>query len=722
MAASGDDRDAILGEIEQTIAAQRARLRDTIAEYSASRTGARLPVMVNAALVVTVAVAGALLWHAFAANQETYVLRASGDRALDADIVAALLAETETALDEKERAIRELRSELDSVNARLAEIETAIQDQLETLRATMEAQDAAEPEITRRLDGERQVLEERFADEREGLLARRERLNAELAVRIREQEALLAQVSTQRQLLDESGGGAGSGAPTELDQLAEQQRLRELFDQRVLSGYRRFSAAAAQRSWDEADAALTDLASFLASGELAVGSSEARTTHLAVVSQLEELVTVAADGWPEDATADLLPGWSGVRERLVAAQRSAAAGDTARAAQLYQAAITEIPGMGGGLGLLTRQAQERSVTAIAAAVQRSREGASDNPEEVLAAITGELEQSGTDVPAPVRELTLRLQDALAAVTEQQQELRTLTDLSQQQLELLRESVSGERAPASSSVNTVEGIAAEIEALQGRVAESRDRQATMQQRIADLEAENAALSAETADLGAFRDRVDAMSRGYRQQTAGIRGETPTDDREVVRAALNRVYGSLDAEVARELFPQLGTTLRTLTDALVELESARAAAEAEAQVLMDVQSATERVSEEQMRLLAFAQNNDQDTMELLDSLVNEIDTLAETRREARENTSYARAMGVIVRADRADGTLVVQRAATIDTRDASRIFINRELPNGDRIPIADVEIVATSGENTIVRVVSTIAPTIRPQVNDLVYVEF
>jgi hypothetical protein len=247
-------------------------------------------------------------------------------------------------------------------------------------------------------------------------------------------------------------------------------------------------------------------------------------------------------------------------------------------------------------------------------------------------------------------------------------------------------------------------------------------ATLAAVITDLEEEAAGLREGQSDFASFRERVMALSRRYRQRTSGIRSDVPTENRQLVRAALNQVIESIEGETAEELFPEQAVLLRTLTDALATLESARAAAAAEERLLAEVQRATERVTEEQVRLLEFSANADRDTATLLTSLVEEIDSLAATRREELQAENVAQALGVIVRADTADGTLLVQRVAALETRRARRVFVNRELPNGDRIPIADVELVAVSGENTIVRVISTIAPTITPQVNHVVYVEF
>jgi hypothetical protein len=644
-----------------------------------------------------------------------------------------LLAETETALSEKEAAVARLRGELEVVNARLLEIEEAIESQLLTLRAALEAEDRSVAEIDAAVESERVVLEAEVAQERDELLSRRADLSQELQERIREQEALLAQVATQRQLLNEGDSIVDPGR-AELDALANQRRIEELFSERVLSGYRSFSSAADARAWDEALRALGSLEAFLVSGDLATGDAAVRQTHLAMVTNLTDLVRVAAEGWPEDAMEDVLPGWSGLREQIAAAQASAAAGDISRAAALYEAAITEIPGVGSGVGLLARQAEERSLAAVSRAVARAGSGSAQDPEALLGVLTTELGRAGDEIPTAVRDLTGQLQEALVVVEQRKADLDALTTLSQQQLALLRESVGGMDVSTGDLVvagdgTSIEGIAAEIEALQDRVADSRARQLEMQGELASLTAlsdglqgEIERLRSDQRELERFRERVMALSRRYRQRTTGIRNDVPTEDRQLVRAALNGVLESIEGETTEELFPGHVVLVRTLTDALITLESARAAAAAEERLLAEVQRATERVSEEQVRLLEFSDNADMDTATLLTSLVEEIDTLAVARREELQANNAAQALGVVIRTNSTDGTILVQRVAALETRRARRVFVNRELPNGDRIPIADVEVVAVSGENTIVRVISTIAPTITPQVNDVVYVEF
>ena len=152
----------------------------------------------------------------------------------------------------------------------------------------------------------------------------------------------------------------------------------------------------------------------------------------------------------------------------------------------------------------------------------------------LAALTRELDRSGAEAPAAVRALVARLEDALAAVAAQQRELASqrsqmerLTELSRQQLDLLRRSVDTQDDPGSGPdaigsgglssasaqpVNSVEEIAAEIQRLQGRVAESRRRQEETAQRADQLQRRNEELIREAAEIAAERGQVAGVSGG------------------------------------------------------------------------------------------------------------------------------------------------------------------------------------------------------------------
>jgi hypothetical protein len=270
------------------------------------------------------------------------------------------------------------------------------------------------------------------------------------------------------------------------------------------------------------------------------------------------------------------------------------------------------------------------------------------------------------------------------------------------------------------------IAAEIEALQVRVIESRARQEETLRELNEMRASYATLEAELVRarqreeaLSEPAGDLDALTDSHRNAISTISPQSgsPAGD----MGALETVISTFDSAEGTRNFPDLSSTIRTLVARIIEEERELAAAEAEERVLLQVQTATERITEEQLRVLSFSDNTEEDTVELLNSLVQEIDTMAATTRSAREGISVPRALGVIVSANN-DGTMVIESVGDVDTRSVQRVWVGRLLPDGDRIPIADAEIVAITRDNIVIRIESTIAPSIAPQRNDVVYVEY
>jgi hypothetical protein len=161
------------------------------------------------------------------------------------------------------------------------------------------------------------------------------------------------------------------------------------------------------------------------------------------------------------------------------------------------------------------------------------------------------------------------------------------------------------------------------------------------------------------------------------------------------------------------------MRTLVENLIEIEVSRVRAEAEDRILAAVLASSTRIADEQLRLLSQSTTRDQDTIQLLDNLIREIDDVANLAVQSRDNRNTARALGTVISVSRPN--LTIRRAALFELSRVRRVFISRILPNGDRIPIADAEIIAITGDDLILRVLDTIAPTIYPERNDLVFVE-
>jgi hypothetical protein len=151
----------------------------------------------------------------------------------------------------------------------------------------------------------------------------------------------------------------------------------------------------------------------------------------------------------------------------------------------------------------------------------------------------------------------------------------------------------------------------------------------------------------------------------------------------------------------------------------VETARVKAMAQDELLAFMTTTQGKIADEQVRLLARASNAKEDTTALMTSLIKEIDNVTNSTLKDRNGKVVPKALGSVISV--ASPNVTVRKVSRFETFKVKRVYISRILATGDRIPIADAEIVATSGEDIILRVTSTIAPTIYPERNDLVFVE-
>lgn len=770
-----DDEAAVLAEIEETIRTRQKALLDGESVFTALRSGAKLPVMLNGAALVVAAVALFVLWQLFVSTQESYVLRAADGGTDGQDIVAALLAESRAALDQKEETIEGIRVELSEVEARLAELEAQIAERLAVIRDELESSltgDVARREQELRAEGfsgnalnaaldeyrqeraaaidaqiatRRRELESEIAEERDSLIARRDELSAELESELRAQEQLAAQVEAQQGILDDQQESDSAAAADPLQELREQQQLIDLFNRRIRDGYQRFSDAVGLRDWELARTELDQLVRFVTEDQSIAGVNalrDDRSLHGALTGRLTELVIAIEEGWEEPEESDVLPGWESIREQIAQAEALAASGQTAEASIRYQQAMASIPGLNTGVGLITTEVQRRSVSALDEALDQTGVATNEDPEIILRSLTDELSERRTALPPAFTRLVERLDTAVSSVEVQREQLQDLTSMAAEQLARLQRSVGASPDDAAGQPQSVEevasgmsGIASQIEALRGQIEQSRLRQEEILASLAATEAELAAereqsaqasasaaqLARDRAALEALQTQLDQWRTDYEGRLTSVRRGVQSDEREVVLGAYNELLGSFEAPIADDVLPDMEAMIRSTVEVLVALERARAQAEAEDRLLAEMLSTTERIAEEQVRLLATASSANDDTMELLDSLISEIDQVATEARADRESIDFARVLGTITEA-RGDGTMVVRQVADLETFAVRRVYVSRQLPNGDRFPIADAEIIATAGDSVVIRITSTIAPTIRPSRNDLVYVEY
>lgn len=719
-----DDEQAVMQEIERTIDDQRRELRLREYHFSPQSRGVLMPFLVNVGAVVFSALAVFALWHLFLGVQESYVLRSGSLGEQGADIVAALLAEARASLESRDSRIAAIETEITSLDTRIAELNERIAALAEELRHAPE-------------------------EERDRLVARRNELAGELAREVEARDQLRAQVALQ----ERAAGAGGAVQEDPLQVLREHQQLADLFQRQLQARYRGVTDALGVRNYNAAEAELEDLDSFLRENraiEAVPMLQQERLLHIALGTRLRELIVAVRDGStddPEDDAdeppapvagppPDVLPGWDRLRNDLSAAQQLIAQGRQDEAVARFEAVISEIPGLSGGMGLITTRAEERSANQLSMVLDEVELQAGDDPEMVLRSISAALGEREDQFPAGIQRLATRLQDAVVVVEEQQRELNELTATAVAQLALLQQAlgedavhqsgaqsagVAGERETASSIAARIEEL--RLQAVQ-REAERQalSRQLRDQQRDhqAELAAVTEELSRRVAELEDFRRRITGITDRYSAAVPAVRRGIANGSRTALYEVFVALLAPFEADRTGEFFPDISILMRTAVESLIAQEAQRAAALAEEQLLTEMMVTSERIAEEQVRLLARG-SSITDSMELLDSLIREIDTIAQTARDERQDSRAPRPMGTVVEARR-DGVITVRRALEFPVRSVRRLYFSRVLPNGDRVPIGEGEIVASAGENMVLRVVSTIAPTIFPEVNDVVYVEF
>ena len=706
-----EDEQSIMLEIEETIAKQRASMREQEYRFAPRRRGVALPLLVNAGSVVLSLAVMAILWQLFVGIQESYVLQSATLGTQGADIIAALLAEARASLENRDTRISEIEEELASLDQRIADLDEQIARLSEEMRSGPEA-------------------------ERDDLMRRREDLGQELSREIELRDQLRAQVATQQR-----AAGEAPAVEDPLQVLREQQQLVDLFQRQVQARYRGFTDAVGLDNFAAADAELAGLESFLRDNpaiEAVPGLQQERLLQIAMAGRLRELLVIVQDGFPEPQEnedsgmneEDLLPGWGQFRQDLSAAQQLVAQGRQDEAVSRFEAVFSQIPGLTTGMGLITTRAEERSVEQIGAVLDDVELRGSNDPELMLREISEALALQEEQLPPAIQRLTVRLVEAVGVVEGQRQELEELTATAVSQLALLQEAL-GETGGGTSAVTaagtdagarreTATSIAARIETLRDQ-AEANEVE--RQELVRLLDTERAALAEREgtiADLQGYQQRVERLTLQYRQGLPEVRRGVTTGTRTALYEAFEQLLSPFDAQRSSEFFPDLSVLTRALVESLIQVEAERAAATAEEQILLEMMISSERIADEQVRMLARG-SSVTDSMALLDSLIREIDSVAQSARDERQDVRFPRPMGTVVDVRR-DGIVTVRRALDFAAASVRRLYFSRVLPNGDRVPIGEGEIIATSGENVVLRVVNTIAPTIFPEINDVVYVEF
>jgi len=282
---------------------------------------------------------------------------------------------------------------------------------------------------------------------------------------------------------------------------------------------------------------------------------------------------------------------------------------------------------------------------------------------------------------------------------------------------------GVYAPDEAQGLTAENLPAKIEVLQKKLAAGQDSQGLLQQQAALVEA----AQAKTRALEAERDKLAAQvahyvdaGKDYQKVVATYAKSALTLDRASLHSSFESVNGLFkDNATLAAQFPNYSVFLATLVQNLIDVEVARTKAMAEDQLLTFMAATSNKIADEQVRLAARASNANEDATAVFTSLIKEIDQVTATTLKSRNGQVLPRALGSVLSVSKPNVT--VRKVARFETFQVKRVFLSRILATGERIPIAEAEIVATSGEDILLKITSTLAPTIYPERNDLVFVE-
>ena len=610
-----EDEEEAKKEIELIIGKGRDQLKQDAKTFEPKKSGIFLPILLNISLLLIAALVLFGAWLLFQAAQEGYTLQSTAREFQGTDIISALLAEAESALEQKIREIQAIESELQE-----------IERQLEALGMT-------------------------DLVERQRLLDRRVELEQRLDQATAERSTLENQISVQTRNLEQARTGAPVSAQSnELQALQEQQQFRIIYDSRIDQGFRNLSAIIGTAQWELALTIIEDIKAFIStftSEPSGVFLQNRGALDLQSLETIEIAVLAAQDNW----------------EPIEEIEEEALSGDPEEAARL-----------------LARINQQNSqITRL---------------EELLS------NQMGSS-----RELDQQISD----LTRELNNLQEINRVSNERLNAILNSFNTQAFGEVTGGGTVNVGAPDLQfdTLPRRIEQ-------LQTVIIENQQSQQALTAEI-------QKLENLQQSFATQSSIIRQASQEATRESLRSGLNQMLEIFAGTPNQNqtIFPDFDILMRTLVENLIEIEVSRVRAEAEDRILAAVLASSTRIADEQLRLLAQSSTRDQDTVQLLDNLIREIDDVANTAVQGRDNRNTARAVGPVISVARPN--LTVRRASLFELARVRRVYISRILPNGDRIPIADAEIIATTGDDLILRVIDTIAPTIYPERNDLVFVE-
>ena len=378
---SAEERQAILGEIEQITAAQRIVVRSDTFETKAEQRGIALPSLVNLVALGLLVLLLPLLWLFFSRQQREIGVVAELDTSAQGALIQQIRDQYETELANQEDSLVTIRQQLADVEAQrdalLGRVDQQVleqQQQLETElgqrialeRARLEALSITIAELESRLQAfegaERIKLEQQLAEFQADLIRQQQQLLDELDRQESQFESELDAAKQQRDLLTENArqrelelrrqaeveaAGQISAAQERLQDLNRIQDLERQFNNGISGFYNSIVVSLDRGDIDSAQRNIDLLRAYLDQSVIAdlPSISQRRATDLEIISVLETLVDqVSVEG---SETADLIAERNRQTEAAAAiyasAQGSLRVGDTAQALEGYLTILEDLP-------------------------------------------------------------------------------------------------------------------------------------------------------------------------------------------------------------------------------------------------------------------------------------------------------------------------------------------------------------------------------------------
>jgi len=367
------EREEILAQIEEAVAKTRTPAGDQDLSYRSERSGALLPIVLNAIAILVIA-AGALLFSWFFDRSEQSLTSGSAPvLTAESKVVGTIKRESEQKLAGKDKEIADIQGRLSDIGGQLSALKSdsagKIRRKEEELRAALAAELAAEREKLRRagastksIDQQVQLIEDRKTKELSTALAAfRRQADAELAKKeteinarfseyqrsLKEAQAektrLQEEMAAQREDLLAKARGDTAKLTEALGSLREQQQKEQLVADQVSASYHLVDAEMAAGRWDGAISALDSLAGYL--DQPAIGALPAvqrrKPVELFLIASLRDLVASrrgAAAASPIDETGRAATR-KAVADAIAAGEALHSAGDYKGANEKYVKAL-----------------------------------------------------------------------------------------------------------------------------------------------------------------------------------------------------------------------------------------------------------------------------------------------------------------------------------------------------------------------------------------------